>query len=81
MTQKNVGKLETMAEDFLQYRYKIWLGFGKEAADWNFYDGACAMIAAFGGQWRRNFKGGDEDDIKNYSHTNNIYRLQLLSKK
>lgn len=69
MTQKNVGKLETMAEDFLQYRYKIWLGFGKEAADWNFYDGACAMIAAFGGQWRRNFKGGDEDDIKNYSHT------------
>ena len=27
------------------------------------------MIEAFGGSWRRNFKGGDEDDIKNYSHT------------
>ena len=72
MTQKNVAKLETMAEDFLQYRYKMWLKFGKRDADWNFYDSACAMIAAFGGQWRRNYHGGDTegtDDIKNYSHT------------
>ena len=69
MTQKNIDKLETMAQDFLQYRYKVWLLGGKRDADWNFYEGACKMIEAFGGSWRRNFKGGDEDDIKNYSHT------------
>ena len=69
MTQKNIDKLETMAQDFLQYRYRIWLLGGKRDADWNFYEGACKMIEAFGGSWRRHFKGGDEDDIKNYSHT------------
>ena len=69
MTQNNIDKLETMAQDFLQYRYKVWLLGDKRDADWNFYEGACKMIEAFGGSWRRNFKGGDEDDIKNYSHT------------
>ena len=69
MTQKNIDKLETMAQDFLQYRYRIWLLGGKRDADWNFYEGACRMIEAFGGGWRRSFKDGDKDDIKNYSHT------------
>ena len=26
------------------------------------------MLEAFGGTWQRKFKGGDENDIKNYSH-------------
>lgn len=69
MTQKNIDKLETMAQDFLQYRYRIWLLGGKRDADWNFYEGACRMIEAFGGSWRRSFKDGDKDDIKNYFHT------------
>ena len=68
MTQKNIDKLETMAQDFLQYRYKVWLLGGKRDADWNFYEGACRMIEAFGGSWRRNFKDGNENDINNYSH-------------
>ena len=51
MTQKNIDKLETMAQDFLQYRYRIWLLGGKRDADWNFYEGACKMIEAFGGSW------------------------------
>ena len=69
MTQKNIDKLETMAQDFLQYRYKVWLLGGKRDADWNFYKGACRMIEAFGGSWQRRFKGGSDDDIKKYSHT------------
>ena len=69
MNKKNIEKLETMAQDFLQYRYKMWLFGKKRDADWNFYKGACAMIEAFGGTWQRNFKGGDENDIKNYSHS------------
>ena len=52
MTQKNIGKLEIMAQDFLQYRYKMWLIFDKRDVDWNFYQGACKMIEAFGGSWR-----------------------------
>ena len=68
MTQKNIDKLETMAQDFLQYRFKVLLLGGERDADRLFYEGACKMIEAFGGTWQRKFKGGDEDDIKNYSH-------------
>lgn len=68
MTQKNIDKLETMAQDFLQYRFKVWLLGGERDADRLFYEGACKMIEAFGGTWQRKFKGGDENDIKNYFH-------------
>ena len=69
MTKKNIDKLRIMAQDYLQYRFKIWLCCGERDSDRIFYEGACAMIDAFGGDWKRNFKGGDENDIKNYSHT------------
>lgn len=69
MDYKNIEKIQTMAQDFLQYRFKVWLLGGERDADRLFYKGACKMIEAFGGIWRRNFKGGDEDNIKNYSHT------------
>ena len=68
MNKNNIEKLQIMAQDFLQYRYKMWFFGKKRDADWNFYQGACKMIEAFGGSWRRIFNGGDEDDIKNYSH-------------
>lgn len=68
MNQKNIEKLQIMAQDFLQYRYKVWLLGGKRDADYNFYNGAYKMIEAFGGTWQRTFKGGDENDIKNYFH-------------
>ena len=69
MDKKNIEKLQIMAQDFLQYRYRMWLFGKKRDADWNFYNGACTMIEAFGGTWQRKFKGGDENDIKNYSHS------------
>ena len=73
MKKSNVVKIETLAQDFLQYRYKIWLLDGKRAADWTYYQGACDMITAFGGSWRRNYHGNDTDEssenISNYSHT------------
>lgn len=73
MKKANVEKLQTMAQDFLQYRYKVWLTLGKRDADWNYYEGACDMIAAFGGEWRRRYKGdateAAEADISNYYHT------------
>lgn len=73
MKKANVEKLEIMAAGFLQYRYKMWLTFGKRDADWNFYEGACAMIISFGGDWKRHYKGGDTEDeqnsVENYSHT------------
>ena len=69
MDKKNIEKLQIMAQDFLQYRYRMWLFGKKRDADWNFYNGACKMIEAFGGTWQRKFKGGDENDIKNYSHS------------
>lgn len=73
MKKANVVKLETMAQDFLQYRYRVWLRLGKRDADWAYYQGACDMIAAFGGNWRRNYRGDDTDEssenISNYSHT------------
>lgn len=56
MKKANVEKLQTMAQDFLQYRYKMWLALGKRDADWNYYEGVCDMIAAFGGEWRRRYK-------------------------
>lgn len=73
MKKANVEKLQIMAQDFLQYRYKMWLNFGKRDADWNYYEGACGMIEAFGGEWRKRYVGDDtetaEADINNYYHT------------
>lgn len=72
MKKSNIHKLEEMAQDFLQYRYKMWLRFGKRDADWCHYQGACDMIDAFGGSWKRVYAGDQsqeaEDDIRNYHH-------------
>lgn len=62
LTNKNLETLETMAQDFLQYRYRIFCSYGRRDADWNFYEGACAMIEAFGGRWIRDFHGDNNDD-------------------
>ena len=43
LTNKNLETLETMAQDFLQYRYKIFCN-GRRDPDWAFYEGACAMV-------------------------------------
>lgn len=71
-----------MAAGFLQYRFGIQLRTeklrnpplpeGVENPDFVFYKGACKMIEAMGGEWKRIYRGGDTpeemDDIKNYSH-------------
>ncbi len=68
MIKKHEDKLRVMAQDFLQYRYKMYLTMGKRDGDWTFYEGACAMIEAFGGEWKRTYNGNDLDDINNYHH-------------
>lgn len=77
MTKAQTAKLESLAQDFLQYRYTLFLHFRgeyKDKADPNYlhYKGACDMIDAFGGEWRRVYKGDDSEeainDIRNYSH-------------
>lgn len=73
MKKSSVEKMQIMAQDFLQYRYKMWLCFGKRDADWAHYQGACDMIDAFGGWWKRHYSGDHSEeaqsDIRNYSHT------------
>ena len=73
MKKANVEKLETMAAGYLQYRYKMYLGFGKRDADWVAYSGACDTLEAFGATWWRHYHGGDteeeRDDFKNYHHS------------
>lgn len=86
MRKANVEKLETMAADFLQYRWMIHLTTKKleetgeitrpenaQSPDFLYYNGACAMIQAFGGEWRRDYKGNQTprelNDISKYSHT------------
>lgn len=72
MTKKNVEKLEIMAQDFLQYRYRMFCGARRDA-DWNYYQGACDMIQAFGGEWKRVYNGGDtEDDMNNPDNYHHI---------
>lgn len=72
MKKSNVKKLEIMAQDFLQYRYRQFL-MSKHDVDWWYYQGATAMIEAFGGNWRRSYRGKDteeeKNDYNNYSHT------------
>lgn len=73
LTNKNVDMLETMAQDFLQHRYKIFCTMGRRDADWAYYNGACEMIQAFGGEWRRNYRGdvNNEEQLNDpsyYSH-------------
>lgn len=73
MTKKNIEKLQILAQDFLQYRYSIFCSQGRRDADWNFYEGATSMIAAFGGDWKRFYHGKDhsEEELNNpnnYSH-------------
>ena len=73
MRKSSVEKLQMMAQGFLQCRYKIWLTCGKREADWCHYLGACEMIEAIGGTWKRHYCGDLSDqsrsDIRNYSHT------------
>lgn len=86
MKKANVEKLQTMAEGFLQYRWRIHLMTKKmeeegklerlantESPDFTYYKGACAMIEAFGGHWRRYYKGDHTpeamNNINNYSHS------------
>jgi len=72
MKKANVSKLEQMAAGFLQYRWGIHLmtkraeenGELNRPKDWQspdfvYYQGACAMVESFGGEWRRFYKGDD----------------------
>ena len=73
LNNKNVEKLEVMVQDFLQYRYTMFCD-GRRDPDWTFYQGACQMIEAFGGEWKRVYKGKDhsEEELNNpdnYYHT------------
>lgn len=77
MRKANIQKLQKIAADFLQYRFAMIL-IAKEnnidpTIDTAFYNGACAMIDSFGGEWKRIYNGNDHNkkqlnDIKNYSH-------------
>lgn len=73
MRKSSVEKLQIMAQGFLQHRYRMWLCFGKRDADWAHYQGACDMIVAIGGDWKRHYSGDHSEearsDIRNYSHT------------
>lgn len=73
MKKANVEKLEIMAQDFLQYRYRLFCTMGRRDEDWIYYLGACKMIEAIGGDWRRYYNGKDTEEDKlnvdNYSHT------------
>lgn len=73
MKKANVIKVEKMAADFLQYRYKIFCCMGRRDADWNYYEGACGMIESFGGYWQRSYTGGNSEEERNnsdnYSHS------------
>lgn len=80
MKKSNVSKIEVMMSDFLQYRFKIYLGMKElrknedgNNADFIYYQGACAMIESCGGTWRRYYNGKEDnlDDLNNpemYSH-------------
>ena len=73
LNKKNVEKLEVMSADYLQYRYRIFCG-GRRNPDWVHYQGACQMIEAFGGEWKRHYHGKDESEAElnnpdNYFHT------------
>lgn len=39
MKKANVEKLQIMARDFLQYRYRIFCNMGRRDADWTYYEG------------------------------------------
>lgn len=71
MKKKNIEGLEKMAADYLQYRYRMYL-HSKRDADWAHYRGACAMIEAIGGDWRRHYNGTeteeDQQNPANYKH-------------
>lgn len=79
LTNTNVETLETMAQDFLQYRYKIFCN-GRRDPDWAFYEGACAMIEAFGGEWRRRFVG-DLNDEKQLNDASYYYHSVIFPNK
>lgn len=79
MTKKNVEKLQVMAQDFLQYRYRIFCTMGRHDPDWFYYQGACDMIQAFGGEWRRFYKGDDTEEQKN--DPNNYYHVVWFPSK
>lgn len=78
MKKKNVKGLEQMAEDYLQYRWGIYLHTkkrcGEEIArpDFVHYSGACDMLGAMGMRWERTYRGNNTqeqlDDISLYSH-------------
>lgn len=72
MLKKNVEGLEKMAGDYLQYRFQMYL-HSKRDADWAHYRGACSMIEAIGGEWRRLYSGDETSeaqlgDIHFYRH-------------
>ena len=82
MKKAHIQGLETLAADYLQYRYGIYLHTKKvlgndsderPSPDFIFYDGACKMLEAMGCEWRRHYCGDSTqeslDDIKNYSHS------------
>ena len=77
MKKTNVQKLEKIAADFLQYRYRIYLIVKKnhvnDDADYLVYSGATKMIEAIGGEWKRIYHGKENNqdelnNINNYEH-------------
>lgn len=78
MLKKNVTGIEKMAADWLQYRWRMYLhtreerGDNRGNPDFVYYTGACGLIEAIGGEWRRNYRGDDTEEQlsnpENYSH-------------
>lgn len=80
MTKKNIEKLQIMAQDFLQYRYRIFCT-GRRDADWNYYQGACDMIQAFGGEWKRVYTGKDHGSEDELNNLDNYYHIVWFPSK
>lgn len=81
MKKAHIEKLQIMAQDFLQYRYRIFCSMGRRDADWNYYEGACAMITAFGGEWKRIYTGKDHGGEEELNNPDNYYHTVWFPSK
>ena len=68
MLKKNVAGLEKMAADWLQYRWRMYLhsikkrGDNRANPDFVYYCGACGLIEAMGGEWRREYAWDNSEE-------------------
>lgn len=79
MTKKNIEKLQIMAQDFLQYRYSIYCR-NQRNEDFLHYQGACDMICAFGGEWKRGYTGKD-NETDSLNNPENYYHIVWFPSK